>query len=488
MPQSSIFIDEKAKGNHFSKGTQVLLKLALKTPPTKERQHFAAKKIQGWYRKKLAERIMNLKIKDSAKEALWKQITERSIHVDEFVKHRNDLEKLLEFKDADHQAIAAFYQNKLNEAEVNTILEAKQILRVHGENALETFPLFEPGKNYFSLNTAYLVNLLLEQTTWFCSKESYSAQQKLRIIFALQQKLIHRPEITKHIYKIKLKWDSLKGTKIWYEGNVLSILPLRDSKKITEDHYIVLPHSVVHVLGEILFGTNWFTHKIRLGTLSNTEIDKAQRRKIRPVSVSTHSIALPKKSHKTATDEDAIKIHDDVHGFICSAIPEEIGLAFNYLIDIVRQETQLEWTKELFHLMDRGILPWEIKLTQDNAKDFCTILNGVLLDKFDKSSTRPFVWFMIMNMVDNLPTWQVQFNIDIDKLPDFKKEISFYKENRYKPTFPKDTASKINWLEKNGRNYNPARFQFAKDRKNHLTVAEEVKLANDSVKLIKNYF
>lgn len=94
-------------------------------------------------------------------------------------------------------------------------------------------------------------------------------------------------------------------------------------------------------------------------------------------------------------------------------------------------------------------------------------------------------------MVNNPKLWKDKFNIDIDKLDQFKDEIKKYRQVKDDPAFHTlDLADQINELE----SIKPfqifiryGRFEFAKDKdkSNHLVVKEKQSIDKTKELIIK---
>lgn len=446
----------------------------------KEKEINAAIKIQKWFRR-LPFRKEGILISNGNEQKLKLaaiDIKEREFFIQE-VKERR-------FKDiALHQhpislAISALKANKISSIEAYTVIEIAQFVANHQIEHVQ-FETFLDTQNQFTRQAyEYLQKIYSSQL----DKMRTDLRDFNLFLVTLKEHLIKNP-LANLFYLIEDQFlarpqpEYEEGRKSIFDYHTSDFFNLPPGFKASAPYLFLNPSFVARdVLGKLFYGADWSFKEYRIGNLSIDDIDLAKQRNIVPASISTKEINLdPIADGGKVTSEGSAR-HDEYHRQQSSMIPKTIRRAMARVVWLIRKNTEIKWSAELWEIIDRDYALACQKYRTDSPEMFFyrTVSPISLLNVADRSSsssspqtlisqiksktprtsiaannnaTSVVMWIMVMDMTDNPKIWREQFNIRVEQKDlHYDRHIALYRSLKENPDFQKlEVKQKIAFLD-----------------------------------------
>lgn len=344
--------------------------------------------------------------------------------------HGNWQHPIFKTKDLPQLALTLYKENKISHFQFESILEYIQVRNDEHRSEIKFIKILDDNGDFSSD--------ALQLLSQFTPAEKLMAFKEMIKTLPISEQFIYLTAFNHDGYDAR---DGGLGVAVANFRNGLGSILASDQQIV---HF---PAGLRHAIGEWEYGKkNYFPPFARLGKQTKEDVENGERKGVRVMSISYPGTVPYDDIHgdKHATRFEAT-IHDIYHSQVMSSSSSGMRAALFHLIDLIRTQTGITWSKEIWEWVDSGVSmrlrpnyrkfgdflskpeskgPWE-------SEDSFYILFKSELQKWDKSLSRTGLVSALsaiafVDRMKNPALWEEQFQIrgDLSKVHPGLKYVS----------------------------------------------------------------
>lgn len=331
--------------------------------------------------------------------------------------HQHQYKKIIERDNALLLALWARKWNKINSDQLHNIHELSEAIRHHGIGKVKIFKIKNSQGVLTKRTVQFLGELVKEKiptsTSSFLPKildptgvtKSKSVQELIEKFISMVSKLVATlPAYANFQYQITTEISADNPTGDFHEFrsffyNADNYDGFQNGHEIISNQFCP---AAIEYLGSLVHKEKWWKIEIRLGEIKKLSgIEIPGLTKIRPKSVSTKGISLPKELDNFLVSEAGYGRHDEFHREMCTLYPPQVLNAASRINLILRDHFKVEWLKQVWDLID---LACSLEACKDS--NLTRILSFFLSqDLGHNDASYLVVWAVVKDMVNHSELW-----------------------------------------------------------------------------------
>ena len=410
-----------------------------------------------------------------------------------------------------HSACYAFSKGRLTREQMATLLELREIR--NGFSMVQEHRLLDNHKQPFEQALQLLTSVLsrAEQETFLTLLTSKPQSEWCYFTFTIDPIELQNPKINALLEIAVNTHVIFNSTATLIQRHEFSEAKEDESSGQPKQNITILSVGCRDALNRSRYGEHAKALFPRIGVFTKDDIEFSMRNRGRYSAVSYPGIENSTQFHSVEARPFYLAVHDEIHRYFISTIPNKIYDALLYSVDVVREnialpaspESSKTWSKGIWDCIDMEVSTF-VGYTQDQRnntslelinQDFIALLSARIFSTnrvgglFAPSPYIDTTWLLLIDMILNPEAWYKR-SIDPTLFPInsmYKQMYDFIVSNKYRIDTTHSSATQVAILKSKYFDL-PCSLEnemvFKKCKKNYLQVMVE----NIPIKLGKSVF